>query len=264
MPRFNANLSMMFTEEDFLDRFAAAAKAGFSGVEYLFTLRLRGGRPGEPPAGQRPDPGAAQPAGRRLGRRRPRHRRPAGPGGRVPRRRGAGAGLRRGAWLPAGQLLAGIAPAEADPGRMRDTLVENLGFAADRLKSAGIELLIEAINTRDIPGFFLNGTEQAAGIIDDVGSDNLFSAIRHLSHADARAACRRFCVRKLQPFGLEHDFCRVSHQSQIQQQNPRRRPVQVVEHELFFGVHLGSGPIGLALEGLNRAAQTAFEKPFPM
>ena len=52
--------------------------------------------------------------------------------------------------------------------------VENLKYAAPKLKAAGIKLLIEAINTRDIPGFFLTSTKQAIGIIDEVGSDNLF------------------------------------------------------------------------------------------
>jgi hydroxypyruvate isomerase len=58
--------------------------------------------------------------------------------------------------------------------KARDVLLDNLRFAADALEKAGIRLLIESINTRDIPGFFLTGTKQAAQIIADVGSDNLF------------------------------------------------------------------------------------------
>ena len=60
------------------------------------------------------------------------------------------------------------------PNKVRQTFVDNLKFAAPKLKEAGIRLLIEPVNTRDIPGFYLNRSDQAAAIIDDVGSDNLF------------------------------------------------------------------------------------------
>jgi hydroxypyruvate isomerase len=69
--------------------------------------------------------------------------------------------------------LAGLAPPEADADALRETLVSNLRFAADALGSAGIRLLIEPINTRDIPGFYLTGTRQALEIIDATGSDNI-------------------------------------------------------------------------------------------
>ena len=70
--------------------------------------------------------------------------------------------------------LAGIVPAGACQNTARRTFVDNLRFAADKLKAAGIKLLIEPINTYDIPGFFLSRTAQALEIIDEVGSDNLF------------------------------------------------------------------------------------------
>jgi hydroxypyruvate isomerase len=70
--------------------------------------------------------------------------------------------------------LAGIAPTDVAPEKLRQTFVANLGFAAARLKAAGIKLLIEPCNTRDIPGFYLNRTQQAVNIMDEVGSDNLF------------------------------------------------------------------------------------------
>ncbi|MFX6424085.1 TIM barrel protein, partial [Acinetobacter baumannii] len=70
--------------------------------------------------------------------------------------------------------LAGIAPAGADPSELRAVFVENLRYAADELAKQRIKLLIEPINTRDIPGFFLKGTEQAIQIISEVGSENLF------------------------------------------------------------------------------------------
>jgi hydroxypyruvate isomerase len=70
--------------------------------------------------------------------------------------------------------LAGIAPAGADASELNEVLLKNLRFAADALSRERIRLLIEPINTLDIPGFFLNRTEQAAQIISDVQSDNLF------------------------------------------------------------------------------------------
>ena len=70
--------------------------------------------------------------------------------------------------------LVGIAPTDADPAQLQASLIANLRFAADALAKQRIRLLIEPINTRDIPGFFLSGTEQAAQIISDVQSDNLF------------------------------------------------------------------------------------------
>jgi hydroxypyruvate isomerase len=57
---------------------------------------------------------------------------------------------------------------------LRRTLVANLKFAAAELQRANLKLLIEPINTYDIPGFYLNRTAQAISIIDDVGADNLF------------------------------------------------------------------------------------------
>jgi hydroxypyruvate isomerase len=70
--------------------------------------------------------------------------------------------------------MAGITPARVTPQRARQTLVENLCYAADQLGPHGIDLLIEPINTYDIPGYFLNGSQQAADILRDCGRDNLF------------------------------------------------------------------------------------------
>ena len=69
--------------------------------------------------------------------------------------------------------LVGILPPGEDADTARDRLVDNLAYAADALAGAGIKLLIEPINTRDIPGFFLNRTRQALDLIDRVGSSNL-------------------------------------------------------------------------------------------
>jgi hydroxypyruvate isomerase len=70
--------------------------------------------------------------------------------------------------------LAGKAPAGAGEAELRRTFVENLGHAAAALKAAGIRLLVEPINTFDIPGFFLNRTAQAVSILDEVGAANAF------------------------------------------------------------------------------------------
>jgi hydroxypyruvate isomerase len=70
--------------------------------------------------------------------------------------------------------LVGIQPINVERGKAQDTLVRNLKFAASALKQAGIPLLIEPINTFDIPGFFLTGTRQGLDLIEAVGSDNLF------------------------------------------------------------------------------------------
>ncbi|MCZ4304337.1 hydroxypyruvate isomerase [Zoogloeaceae bacterium G21618-S1] len=174
MPKFAANLSLLFNEHTFLDRFAAAAGAGFKGVEYLFpyawpasqlaeTLQANGLvqvlhnlPPGEWDAGERgiachPD---------RVGEFQ----------------EGVGRGIAYAQALGCPQLncLAGILPDGVDPARAQATLIDNLRFAAGALKAAGLRLLIEPINTFDIPGFFLTRTEQAAQIVAAVGADNLF------------------------------------------------------------------------------------------
>ena len=98
MPRFAANLSMLYTEHDFLDRFAAAARDGFTGGRVPVSLRARAADAGAASGRQRPAAGAVQRPARRLGRGRARHRLPAGARGRVPSRRRAGAGSTRRRW----------------------------------------------------------------------------------------------------------------------------------------------------------------------
>jgi hydroxypyruvate isomerase len=174
MPRFAANLTMMFNEADFLDRFAAAAKAGFGGVEYLF--------PYEYPV----DALAERLTKHRLVQAL--HNLPAGNWKAGERgiachpdrvgefQDGVERAIAYATALGCQQVncLAGIAPAGVAADRLRDTFVGNLRFAAAALKASGIRLLVEPINTRDIPGFYLNRTEQALSVIDAVGSDNLW------------------------------------------------------------------------------------------
>jgi hydroxypyruvate isomerase len=174
MPKFAANLTMLFNEVDFLDRFKAAAEAGFSGVEFLFPYDY----PKEVLAGQLKTHGLTQvlhnlPAGNWAGGERGIACLP----DRVEEfRTGVGRAIEYAQALACPQVncLAGIVPAGACQETARATLIDNLRFAAGQMKTAGIRLLIEPINSFDIPGFFLNRTEQAIAIIDEVGSDNLF------------------------------------------------------------------------------------------
>ncbi|MGB3415200.1 MAG: hydroxypyruvate isomerase family protein, partial [Mesorhizobium sp.] len=174
MPRFSANLSMLFTERDFLDRFDAAAAAGFKGVEYLgpydHTL--------DEVAARLKKNGLSQvlfnvPSGNWAGGERGIAVLP----DRVEEfRAGVDKAITyaRALGCPQINCLAGIAPAGVDAKTAEDVFVGNLKFAAERLEKAGIRLLVEPINTRDIPGFFLTNSRQALGILDRVGSENLY------------------------------------------------------------------------------------------
>ncbi len=174
MPRLAANLSMLFTEQDFLARFKAAADAGFSGVEYLFPYDF-----GAAEIKQQLDANGLTQVLFNL---------PAGDWSKGERgiachpdrieefRAGVDKAIEYAKVLGNTQVnaLAGIRPQGLDCADVRKTFVDNLRFAADRLKAAGIRLVMEMINTRDIPGFYLNTTQQALDIQAEVGSDNLF------------------------------------------------------------------------------------------
>ena len=174
MPRFAANLTMLFAEMPFLDRFTAAKAAGFSGVEYLFPYDYDKADLRE----QLDEHGLIQvlhnlPAGNWAAGERGIAILP----DRVDEfRDGVAHAISYAKALDCRQLncLVGIAPRDADPFEMNEVLVENLRFAADALARERIKLLVEPINTLDIPGFFLNKTEQAAQLIADVRSSNLF------------------------------------------------------------------------------------------
>jgi hydroxypyruvate isomerase len=173
MPKFAANLSMLFTEVEFLDRFAAAARAGFQGVEYLFPYDY----PAETLKARLDDNGLTQvlfnlPAGDWAAGERGIACHP----DRVEEfREGVERAIAYARVLGNIQVncLAGIKPQGVSDDEARQTLIENLRFAAGKFADAGILLIAEPINTRDIPGFFLNRTEQALAIFDEVGSDNL-------------------------------------------------------------------------------------------
>ncbi len=173
MPRFAANLTMLFNEVDFLDRFEAAAKAGFKGVEYLFPYDYDK----DALAGRLHEHGLTQAL----------HNLPAGDWDAGDRgiachpdrvgefQDGVGAAIAYAKALGCERLncIAGLAPAGVERARLRAVFVDNLRFAAAELDAAGITLLTEPINTRDVPGFYLSSSDDALAIIAEVGAPNL-------------------------------------------------------------------------------------------
>ncbi len=177
MPRFAANLSMLFCEQPLAERFAAAARAGFTAVEIQFPYELP----------------AAQIAGllREHQLQLVLHNLPAGDwaGGergiachpdRVDEfRAGVALAIDYATALGCPQLncLAGIAPSGVPEAEVRAIFVANLRHAAAELKRAGLKLLVEPINTVDIPGFYVSRTVQALALLDEacaLGADNVF------------------------------------------------------------------------------------------
>jgi len=173
MPRFAANLSMMFNEVPFLDRFALAAKAGFKGVEFLFPYE----HPAAEIAARLKDNGLQQvlfnaPAGD-FGKGE--RGMAAIPGKQSAFRESIKLALEYATALacPRLHIMAGLKP----EGVAHDTLTAvygaNLAYAAEECAKVGVKPIIEPINHRDIPGFFLNTTDQAATIIAAVGPEKL-------------------------------------------------------------------------------------------
>jgi hydroxypyruvate isomerase len=173
MPKFNANLSMMFNEVDFIDRFAAAAKAGFKGVEFLFpyaydknqlaeTARknnlqviLFNMPPGDWNAGDR---GMA-----------------CDPARMTEFQDNVGKAIEYSLALNCKQIhcMAGLMPRGVSSEKMREAYIANLQFAGKEMAKHQLRLLIEAINTRDIPGFYLNYSDQAFDIMHYAAVPNL-------------------------------------------------------------------------------------------
>jgi hydroxypyruvate isomerase len=173
MPRFAANLSMMFTEVPFLDRFARARAAGFEAVEFLFPYEFAAAEiarrlqenglgqvlfnapPGDWAAGER---GVA-----------------ALPGRQAEFRDGIRKALDYCAALscPRLHVMAGLTPAGVPRDTLLATYAVNLAWAAEECARAGVKPIIEPINHRDIPGFFLNTTDQGAAVIEAVGPERL-------------------------------------------------------------------------------------------
>ncbi|TWI56654.1 hydroxypyruvate isomerase [Pseudomonas duriflava] len=173
MPRFAANLSLMYTEHDFLDRFAAAAADGFMAVEYLFPYDYSPGKlkaqldqhgltqilfnapPGDWATGER---GLASLPGREQEFR-----------DSIARALDYASVLGN----TCIHVMAGLLPAEADQARHWGLYLDNLAYAAEKAATAGCTILIEPINTRDMPGFLLNRQDEAQAARAHVGADNL-------------------------------------------------------------------------------------------
>ena len=173
MPRFAANLSMLYTEHAFFDRFEAAARDGFEAVEFLFpyewpaatlaallgTHRLQqvlfNAVPGHFAAGER---GLA-----------------CLPGREAEFRAGIDKGLEYAAALgcPRLHVMAGLAPGATARDELRKLYLANLAWAAQRAADAKVDVLIEPINTRDIPGYFLNRQDEAHAVLAEIGAPNL-------------------------------------------------------------------------------------------
>ncbi len=173
MPRFSANLHFLFPERPFLERFAAARAAGFSAVEFpdpysyeaeellarlrderlecaLLNLPMGNRAQGEMGLAALPDRVDAFRAGV-----------------------AAGIAVARRLGCPRLNCLAGRQPPGADPAALRATLVENLRFAARAFAQEGLTLCLEAINTVDVPGFLLSGSQQAVDLLAEVGEPNV-------------------------------------------------------------------------------------------
>jgi len=173
MPRLAANLSMMFNEHPFLDRFDAAAKAGFTAVEYLFPYEY-------PTAALRQRLDAA-------GLRQVLFNMPPGdwaggerglaslPGRQVEFREGVRKAVEYANALgcPLVHAMAGIVPAGVSLVTAAAVYAANLAWAAEYASEAGVKIAIEPINHRDMPGFFLNTMAQGAAVVEAIGRDRI-------------------------------------------------------------------------------------------
>jgi len=173
MPKFNANLTMLFTDVDFLDRFERAAKAGFKGVEFLFPYQWEKEEIAEKLA--------------KYGLEMVLHNLPVGnfasgergiaclPGREGEFQEGVGQALEYAKTLRCPRLncLVGLTPKDVPAQKVRQTLVDNLRFAATTLEKEGILLLVEALNKFDFPGFYLASTQDVLQLFDEVNQPNL-------------------------------------------------------------------------------------------
>jgi len=173
MLKFAANLSMMYPEHAFLDRYAAAAADGFAGVECMCPyeapaafVRERMDAAGVAQVLFNAPPGSAARGERGLA---------ALPGRQAEFQAGIEQALSYATALacPNVHVMAGLVPDGASRPAMLDCYRENLDWAARQARSAGVTLLIEPINTRDIPGYFLNRQDEAHAVVQAVNAPNL-------------------------------------------------------------------------------------------
>ncbi len=229
MPRFAANLSMLYNELDFLDRFDAAAADGFTAVEYLFPYAwtpeqlasrlqtnglqqvLSNAPPGDWDGGER---GLA-----------------CLPGREAEFAEGVTQALRYAQALhcPRVHVMAGKVPEGVSPEQARATYVTNLRAAAPRAAAVGVKLLIEPINQRDMPGFFLSWQAQAHELIAEIGADNV-QVQMDLYHAQIMEGDLAMKLRQYLPTG------RVGH-LQIAGVPERHEPdVGEIHHPYLFAL----------------------------
>ena len=173
MPRLAANLSMMFNEVPFLERFSAARKAGFEGVEFLFPYEFSAAELRSRMVGEgltqvlfNMPPGDWAHGERGLA---------ALPGRQSEFKEGVKRALDYAATLECRRVhcMAGIVPAGVSPVTAAATYAANLSWAAEQARPAGVKLMIEPINHRDMPGYFLNTEAQGAAIVEAIGKDRL-------------------------------------------------------------------------------------------
>jgi 2-dehydrotetronate isomerase len=229
MPRFAANLSMLYPELDFLARFEAAARDGFQAVEYLFpydfdaselAARLKGNGlqqvlfnapPGKWEAGER---GLA-----------------CLPGREQEFRDGIVKALRYAETLgcPRVHVMAGLVPPGQDRSALRPTYIDNLRWAARQAAQQGVNLLLEPINPRDIPGFFLNRQDEAHQLLSEVAALNV-QVQMDLYHCQIVEGDVAMKIRQYLPTG------RVGH-FQVAGVPQRHEPdVGELNYEYLFGV----------------------------
>lgn len=173
MPRFAANLSMLYNDVDFLDRFAAAARDGFKAVEYLFPYAY-----------------SAQELAARLqanGLQQVLFNAPPGnwdagerglaclPGREAEFREGIAKAVEYAKALqcPSIHVMAGLVPQGVYAATVRATYIANVRYAAEQAAPHGIQILLEPINGRDMPGFFLSRQDQAHALIAEIGAANV-------------------------------------------------------------------------------------------
>jgi len=174
VPKFSANLTTMFNEVDFFDRFERAWKAGFKAVEYLYPYVWPKERLAE--------------ALEKYGLQQVLHNLPSGdraagergiaciPGREGEFQEGVRLAIDYAKVLKCSRLncIVGLTPQGVPPEKVRQTLVENLRFAAAALEREGIRLLVEPLNSQDIPGFSLVSTRDALHLLKEVNHPNLW------------------------------------------------------------------------------------------
>jgi hydroxypyruvate isomerase len=182
MPQFAANLSMMYPDMDFLDRFEAAAKDGFKAVEYLFpyayaaeelAARLKGN--GLQQVLFNMPPGGIDPASISQAWEQGVRGTACLPGREAEYQAGVKLAMHYAEVLncPRIHSMAGLLPSGVTRAQAQDTLVANLKWACQTVKAQGLDVLLEPINPRGIPGFFVNRQDHAHEILAQVGESNL-------------------------------------------------------------------------------------------